>query len=89
MYYTTPLLVFYAIVLLLIQYLYNLDLTEDELESHIDAGLIRYSPVGARVLAIVIKVLSHKIERDRETDTQRDTQRHTHTETDRHTETET
>ena len=60
MYYTTPLLVFYAIVLLLIQYLYNLDLTEDELESNIYAGLTRYSPPpdGANVLAIVIKVLS-------------------------------
>jgi len=58
MYHSTPLLVFYAIVLLLIQYLYNLDLTERELESNVYAGLTRYSPPpdGANVLAIVIKV---------------------------------
>ena len=57
-YYSTPLLVLYAIVLLLIQYLYNLDLTEGELESNIYAGLTRYHspPDGARVLAIGIKV---------------------------------
>ncbi|XP_065913837.1 piezo-type mechanosensitive ion channel component 1-like isoform X3 [Dysidea avara] len=58
-YYSTPLLVFYAIILLIIQYLYNLDLTEDELESNVYAGLTRYSPPpdGANVLAIVIKSL--------------------------------
>ena len=57
-YYTTPLLVIYAIVLLLIQYLYNLDLTEVELESNVYAGLTRYHgpPDGARVLTIAIKV---------------------------------
>jgi len=57
-YYTTPLLVLYAIVLLLIQYLYNLDLTEAELESNIYAGLTRYHnpPSGARVLTIALKV---------------------------------
>ena len=58
MYYTTPMLVIYAIILLLIQYLYNLDLTKDELGDHIDTVLIRYSTVGARVLAIVLKVPS-------------------------------
>ena len=57
-YYSTPLLVLYAIVLLLIQYLYNLDLTEGELESNIYAGLARYygPPAGARVLTIALKV---------------------------------
>ena len=59
-YYSTPILVLYAIVLLLIQYLYNLDLTEGELESNNDIGLTRYnSPPeinGARVLVIAIKV---------------------------------
>ena len=57
-YYSTPLLVLYAIVLLLIQYLYNLDLTEEELESNINAGLTRYHkpPEGARVLTLVLKV---------------------------------
>ena len=57
-YYSTPILALYAIVLLLIQYLYNLDLTEGELESNIYVGLTRYSspPDGARVLAIGIKV---------------------------------
>jgi len=59
-YYTTPLLVLYAIVLLLMQYLYNLDLTEGELESNIYAGLARYHgpPTGARVLTIGLKVLT-------------------------------
>ena len=58
MYYSTPLLVLYAIVLLLIQYLYNLDLREEELETNIYAGLTRYHtpPDGAQVLAIGIKV---------------------------------
>ena len=58
-YYSTPLLVFYAIVLLLMQYLYNLDLTEEELESSIYAGLARYHgpPPGARVLTIALKVV--------------------------------
>ena len=57
-YYSTPLLVLYAIVLLLIQYLYNLDLTEEELESYNDAGLVRYyePPTGAPVLTIALKV---------------------------------
>ena len=57
-YYTTPALVLYAIVLLLIQYLYNLDLTEGELESHIYTGLARYHgpPAGAQVLTIGLKV---------------------------------
>jgi len=58
-YYTTPLLVLYANVLLLIQYLYNLDLTERELESNVYAGLTRYHgpPSGARVLTIALKVM--------------------------------
>ena len=58
MYYSTPLLVLYAIVLLLIQYLYNLNLHEEELETNIYAGLTRYQspPDGAKVLAIGIKV---------------------------------
>ena len=58
MYYSTPLLVLYAIVLLLIQYLYNLDLTERELKSNVYAGLTRYHgpPHGAGVLTIAIKV---------------------------------
>ena len=59
-YVTTPVLVFYAIVLLLMQYLYNLDLNEDELESktNIYAGLTRYEspPDGAPVLALGLKV---------------------------------
>ena len=60
-YVTTPILVLYAIALLLIQYLYNLNLNEDELENNPDnvyAGLIRYKspPDGAPVLAIGIKV---------------------------------
>ena len=57
-YYSTPLLVLYAIVLLLIQYLYNFDLTEEELESNTDAGLVRYyePPTGAPVLTIALKV---------------------------------
>ena len=57
-YYTTPLLMLYAIILLLIQYLYNLDLTEEELESNAYVGLTRYHgpPAGARVLTIALKV---------------------------------
>ena len=57
-YYTTPVLVLYAIVLLLIQYLYNVDLTEEELESNLNAGLARYykPPEGAGVLTIALKV---------------------------------
>ena len=56
-YYTTPLLMLYAIILLLTQYLYNLDLTE-ELESNVYAGLTRYHcpPAGACVLTIALKV---------------------------------
>ena len=57
-YHTTPGLVLYAIVLLVIQYLYNFDLTEEELESNTDAGLVRYyePPTGAPVLTIALKV---------------------------------
>jgi len=59
-FYTSPLLILYTIILLFIQYLYNLDLTNDELRSNVHAGLIRYSPPpkGAQVFAIVIKVIS-------------------------------
>ena len=57
-YYNTPLLVLYAIVLLLIQYLYNLEITKGEIKNNIYAGLTRYCspPKGAQVLAIGIKV---------------------------------
>ena len=57
-YYSTPVLVVYAIVLLLIQYLYNLDLTEEELKSSIYTGLTPFnsSSAGTQVLAIGFKV---------------------------------
>jgi len=60
---TSPFLVAYGIILLFIQYLYNINLTEEEMESHQYYGLNRYHepPEGANVITIGLKVCLKEI----------------------------